>query len=330
MNLKDQVLSLFEASKGTYLSGAEIARQLGVSRSAIWKAVKQLQSEGHQFDAVTNRGYALREESAVLSVPGIRKYLRRSDLLLEVYKSVPSTNPLTKQAAESGAPEGTVIIAEEQTAGRGRMGRSFFSPAHTGIYFSILLRPKFSASDSLLITTCAAVACAAAMEAISGRETKIKWVNDIYVAERKVCGILTEASMDLESGGLHYAVLGIGINLTTPAGDFPETIRNKAGSLFTVGTEKDFRCRLVAEVLDRFFDEYDHLLEKHFLDEYRRRSILTGRTVDVLRGDTIVPARVQGIDDDFSLIVTYEDGHTEHLFSGDVSLGKIGQICQNS
>lgn len=262
-----------------------------------------------------------------LNAETIQSHLRHKELIPEVHKSVSSTNTLAKQAGEQGAPEGTVIIAEAQTAGRGRMGRNFFSPADTGIYFSVLLRPAFSPADSLLITTSAAVACAGAMEAVSGQETQIKWVNDIYVAQQKVCGILTEASLDPKNGGLRYAVLGIGINLIPPDGDFPEDIRGKAGALFSNDSGEDLRARLAAEILDRFFDEYPHILEKNFLEEYRRRSILTGRTVDVLRGSTVIPAVVQGIADDFSLIVTYADGHTEHLSSGEVSLEKIGQIC---
>ena len=322
MALKDRVLALLEENRGSYLSGEEIARQLGVSRNSVWKAVRQLQSEGHGIDGVTNRGYALRADSGVVSVPGIMKYLRHRDLTLSVFPTVTSTNTLLKQAAEDGAPEGTVFVAEEQTTGRGRLGRSFYSPAGTGIYFSILLRPRMPASESLLITTGAAVACVQALEAVSGVETRIKWVNDIYAAGKKVCGILTEASMDLESGGLHYAVLGIGVNLLKPDGDFPEDIRDKAGALFSDDRDGDIRCRIVAEVLDRFLDLYAHLTEKRFLEEYRRRSMLTGQSVDVLRGGTVTPAVVEGIDDAFALIVRYADGRVEHLRSGDVSVRK--------
>ena len=213
-------------------------------------------------------------------------------------------------------------MAEEQTAGRGRLGRSFYSPAGTGVYFSLVLRPAFSAAESSLITTCAAVAAAGAMEEISGHPTQIKWVNDIYTAGRKVCGILTEAAIDMESGGLQYAVLGIGINLLKPENDFPEEIRDRAGALFTDDADGDFRCRLVAEILNRFMANYRNLTEKRFLEEYRRRSMLTGQEVEILRGGTVVPAKALGIDDDFGLIVEYPDGRQEHLGSGDVSVRK--------
>ena len=278
MALKDQVLTLLEQYKGSYLSGEEMAEQLGVSRNSVWKAIKQLQTEGHQITGVNRLGYTLDSRNNVLSAPGIQKYLKDPALQITVQSSVTSTNTLLKQAAENGAPEGTVLVAEEQTAGRGRLGRSFYSPAGTGVYFSLVLRPAFSAAESSLITTCAAVAAAGAMEEISGHPTQIKWVNDIYTAGRKVCGILTEAAIDMESGGLQYAVLGIGINLLKPENDFPE--------------------------------------------EYRRRSMLTGQEVEILRGGTVVPAKALGIDDDFGLIVEYPDGRQEHLGSGDVSVRK--------
>lgn len=323
MSVKDGVLALLEENKGSYLSGEEMAGMLGVTRNTIWKAVRQLQKEGHQIDGVPHQGYALRAESGILSVPGIAKYLRHSGLNLTLYPCVDSTNLVLKQAAEAGAPEGTVCIAEHQTAGRGRLGRSFYSPARSGVYFSILLRPKFPPADCPLITTCAAVACAGAMEQVSGQSTQIKWVNDIYVAEKKVCGILTEAAIDLESGGLQYAVLGIGVNLTKPEDDFPDELKNVAGTLFSDDASGDFRCRLVAEILDRFLDDYACLTEKSFLAEYRRRSMLTGQPVHVLRNGTSIPATALGVDDNFSLIVRYEDGRVEHLSSGDVSVRKI-------
>lgn len=322
MSIKEQVLSLLEAERGCHLSGAEIAAKLGVSRNAVWKTVRQLESEGHKIDAVPNRGYALCPESSVLSVPGIRKHLRHKELVLDYQKTVTTTMAVAKQAAEMGATEGYVSIAESQTAGKGRMGRSFYSPAGSGVYFSIVLRPNFNAEQSLLITTCAAVAVAQAVETITRQDAKIKWVNDIYVNGKKVCGILTEASIDIENGGLHYAVLGIGINLMPPEGGFPEDILNKAGALLDDNISGDLSCRMVAAVLDRFFDLYPNILERSFLEEYRRRSILTGQCVDVLRGESVRPATVEGIDDDFALIVTYEDGSTAHLSSGDVSIRK--------
>lgn len=321
MRIQETVLSLLTQRRGTYLSGEEIANMLGVTRNTIWKAVRQLQKDGHRIDAVRNRGYALSDEDDTLSVPGVTRYLRQDGLTLDYQKTVTTTMNVCKQAAENGAPEGYVIIAESQTAGKGRMGRSFYSPAGTGVYFSILLRPKFSAEQSLLITTCAAVACAQAIEAVSGQEAQIKWVNDIYLSGKKVCGILTEASLDLESGGLHYAVLGIGINLLPPEDGFPEELTEKAGALFQ-SHSGDLRCRTVAEVLNRFFVLYPRILEKSFLEDYRKRSMLTGHQVDVLRDGTACPAFVQGIDDRFALIVTYLDGTTAHLSSGDVSVRK--------
>ena len=153
MSVKEQVLTILEEEKGCYLSGEDMATQLGVSRNAIWKAIRQLQKEGHLIEGVPRLGYTLRMDSHVLSVPGIKKYLQVPDLELTVYPTLPSTNTALKQAAEAGAPAGTVLIAEEQTAGRGRLGRSFYSPAGTGLYFSVLLRPTLPATECSLITT---------------------------------------------------------------------------------------------------------------------------------------------------------------------------------
>ncbi len=322
MSVKEQVLTILEEEKGCYLSGEDMATQLGVSRNAIWKAIRQLQKEGHLIEGVPRLGYTLRMDSHVLSVPGIKKYLQVPDLELTVYPTLPSTNTALKQAAEAGAPAGTVLIAEEQTAGRGRLGRSFYSPAGTGLYFSVLLRPTLPATECSLITTCAAVACAEAMETISGQKTEIKWVNDIYVDGRKACGILTEAALDLESGGLQYAVLGIGINLAPPEQGFPTELQSIAGPLFPDHSGGDVRNRLTAEILNRFFQYYPDLTEKSYLEAYRQRSMLTGQSVYVLRAGDKIPAKVLGIDKDFGLIVAYESGQTEHLSSGEVSIRK--------
>lgn len=322
MSVQDAVLSMLMQRQGEYCSGNELAETLGVSRTAIWKAVRQLQTHGYHIDGVPNRGYALLGGSERLSAPGIMRYLRHRGLKLECRDTVTTTMDVGKQAAERGEAEGYVIVAEHQTAGKGRMGRSFYSPPGSGVYFSILLRPRLTAEQSLLITTGAAVACARAIEALSGQAAEIKWVNDIYLGGKKVCGILTEAALDLESGGLHYAVLGIGINLTPPEDGFPEELKGKAGALFSDGKPSDLRCRMAAEVLDRFFDLYPTLQDKAFINEYRARSMLTGQAVDVLRGDTSRPAVVLGIDDDFALIVAYDNGEVAHLASGDVSVRK--------
>ena len=194
MTTREQLLELLENSRGTYFSGEEIARILRVSRAAVWKAVKALRQEGYAIDAVTNKGYCLSPETDILSAQGVGKYLKGEyrELEVQVLPTVPSTNALVRERANQGCPEGLTVIANTQTAGRGRMGRSFFSPPETGLYLSLLLRPtRYEPRQAVRLTAVAAVAMCEAIEAVSGREAGIKWVNDVYVQGKKVCGILT-------------------------------------------------------------------------------------------------------------------------------------------
>lgn len=252
-----------------------------------------------------------------LTSADICQHLKTDNLTLEVYEEVTSTNTLLKQRAHSGAPHGLVIAAESQTAGRGRMGRQFFSPNQTGIYFSVLLRPSLSPNDSLLITTCAAVACAKILEQISGKPTRVKWVNDIYIDDRKVCGILTEASFS--QGKIDFAVLGIGINLYTPTEGFPAEIIDKAGSVMD-SSNSDLRGLIIAEVLNEFFKMYETIEKREFIQAYQERSMLDGKPVNVIKQGCVTPATALYIDSDLSLAIRYESGEIEHLTSGDVSI----------
>ena len=253
------------------------------------------------------------------SKEAIQKHLTHPNLTVEVYDSVTSTNTILKQRGSKGAPHGLILAAKHQTAGRGRMGRSFYSPDESGVYFSILLRPKLSPSDSLLITTAAAVACARVLERISQKNAEIKWVNDIYMDGRKVCGILTEAAFSV--GKIDYAVLGIGINLAPPQNGFPEDIRQKAGSVFNYSTN-DMRSLVVAEIINEFLTIYETIENRTFIEEYRNRSMLDGMEINVLKSDTVTPATALYIDQDLTLVVRYNDGKIEHLSSGDVSIVK--------
>ena len=202
MLIKDRVLEALEANRGEYFSGEALAGKLQVSRSAVWKAISQLRESGYPIDAVSNRGYCLRAESAILSPQSIAQYLTVPGLAVEVQPVVTSTNTLLRQQAEAGAPEGTVLAAVTQTAGKGRRDHSFFSPPDSGLYISFLLRPELAAQEALALTTCAAASVALAIEDCAGVDAQIKWVNDVFCRGKKVCGILTEAALDLETGGL--------------------------------------------------------------------------------------------------------------------------------
>ena len=321
MTVQDHLRALLESNKSVFLSGEEIARRLGVSRNAVWKAIKALQADGYPIQAVPNRGYCLAASSDVLSESGIRQYLtgEAQSLDLRVYDSVDSTNLVLRTLANAGAAEGTVVIAAEQAGGRGRKGRSFYSPQGTGVYISLLLKPKIAPDDATLITTTAAVAVSEAVEVLSGEPAGIKWVNDVFLRGKKVCGILTEGSFDMESGQFEYAILGAGINVFEPDGGFPAEIREIAGSVLT-SPAPDAKNRVIADYLNRFLPLYRALGSETTNAEYRRRSFVLGKMVNVLTGDGATPARAIDVDDHCRLIVEYADGRREALSSGEISV----------
>ena len=318
---KDRVLDSLRRSGGSYVSGGALSAELSLSRTAVWKAVEQLRAEGFVIESAPKKGYRLLSGGDALTESVVRAYLRRRDLDLRVYKSISSTNTVLKQLAESGAAEGTVLLAEEQTAGRGRMSRSFFSPPRSGLYMSLLLRPHMSAQLSTRITACAAVAVAEAIEELTGCRAEIKWVNDVLVDGKKVCGILTEGSIDCESGLMHYAIVGIGINIRPPEGDFPAELRQIAGALPAAPDGEDLRCRLAAAVLDRLMDLYEQLPEGDCYEAYKSRSCLIGRQINILplEGEP-VPATAIDVEPDFSLRVRLADGTETCLSSGEGSV----------
>lgn len=263
----------------------------------------------------------LKSNDDMISSKSISPYLtgKAANFILDVRKTVTSTNTLAKEMAAGGAPEGTVLIASEQTEGRGRLGRSFYSPASTGLYMSLILRPRLSLEDSLLITTGAAVAVAKSIESIAHREVQIKWVNDLFMDGKKVCGILTEASLNADNGSLEYAILGIGINVYTR--EFPDDIKDLAGSIFSEKCgDKPVTSLLAAKILNNLADTLDNLTDKSYLEEYKKRSFLLGKNINVIKGNTALPAKAIDIDDRARLIVEYPDGSTEALASGEVSI----------
>lgn len=322
MSTKENILALFEANKGIYFSGEELASQLSVSRAAVWKAVNSLRGDGYEIDAVPNRGYRLSPDTDILSVQGIRNYLDadNQNLDLQVYPEVSSTNTVLWEKANAGAPEGCVVLANEQTKGRGRRGRSFYSPGDSGIYLSILLRPeKIETTELTNLTTMAAVAACEAIEDISEEKPGIKWVNDIYLHGRKVSGILTEASISMESGSVDYVVLGIGFNVYAPAGGFSKEIEDIAGAVFE-RKKNDGKNLLAAGFLNHFLKYYAEFDQKDYVKKYQDRSLVTGKEIQVRSPEGSRKALALRVDDSCALIVQYEDGHQERLTSGEISI----------
>ena len=322
MSTKDTVLELFEKNRGFFVSGERIASDLGISRTAVWKAVKKLRSEGYEIEAVTNRGYCLAKNSDILSVQGIRNHLDEDarQLRPEVFVTVDSTNNVCMKKAANGEDEGYTAIAGAQTMGRGRRGRGFFSPADTGIYTSIILKPAaYPGTQVLRLTTMAAVAVCEAIEKLSGKNAGIKWVNDVFINDKKVCGILSEASYGLEDGKLQCVIVGIGINAYRPKGGFPKDLSDKAGSVFDHPSAGN-RNQLAAEVLNRFMAYYNSPSTDDHFESYRQRSIVLGKDIEISKNDIVRKAHATGLDEDCGLIVRYEDGSEEVLKSGEVSI----------
>ena len=308
---REELLSFFWQNADSYISGEELAGRLQVSRAAVWKAVGQLRAEGYAIESVPGRGYRLLSASDVLSEEGIRRHLQHQELNLQVVRTITSTNTVLKPLAAEG----------EQTAGRGRMGRSFYSPAGTGLYLSLLLRPAMHAEEAVRLTACAAVAAAETIEELSGRETRIKWVNDILVDGRKVCGILTEASVDCENGMMNYVIIGLGVNLRDPEGGFPEELQSIAGTAFEAEQIPELRCRLAAGILDRLAAYAVKPSDPAVFEAYRCRSLGLGKAITVLApAKDPVPAEALDLMEDYSLLVRYADGSTDRLNSGEVSV----------
>ncbi len=233
---------------------------------------------------------------------------------IDIYDCVDSTNTLMKELAKEGAEEFSVIIAAEQSGGRGRMGRTFHSPSGSGIYMSVLLRPD-GRLNPLYITTYASVCCARVFEKMTGQKAYIKWVNDIYIHNKKVCGILTESSLG-ENG---YAILGIGVNVTVPKDGFPDDIKDRAGALFK--KEKGhMREEVASQIINEFIMVYNKGEKDEILNQYREKSLVTGKRIDIIENGMVEQATAVGIDDEFSLIVKKDDAKLYTLNSGDVSI----------
>ncbi|MCL2031186.1 MAG: biotin--[acetyl-CoA-carboxylase] ligase [Oscillospiraceae bacterium] len=321
MNTKQEILALLESGRGAWLSGEALAGRLGVSRSAVWKAVSALTAEGHRIEAVTRRGYRLAPDSDVVSRASLLPHLNDPSYAREVHVHavLDSTNAKAKALALAGHRHGTVVVADTQTAGRGRLGRSFASPAGAGLYISFLLEPGRLPLRSLTwITAVAALAVCDAVKLVTGRDARIKWVNDVLLDNRKICGILTEALTNLEGGGADWLVVGIGINVLSSA--LPEDLRGVAAGLYGDAAPGGTRSRLAASLINTFLAPRLWPDERELHAAYRARQVVLGREVTVHSSEDSYPARAVDLDADGHLIVERPDGRRETLCSGEVSV----------
>lgn len=319
MAVKNTLIALLEENKGRFISGEEIADKLECSRTAVWKAVNQLRDDGYEINSIKNKGYKLAETSDVLSEAAIERNLN-SGYNVKVFQEITSTNDVLKRMAiTEHVPQGTTIVSDYQTGGKGRLGRSFYSPKGTGLYISMLLRPSGSVIDNLMLTAQSAVAVYRAVKKVTGIELSIKWVNDLYYDGKKVCGILSEGQASMESGRMEYVVVGIGINIYEPEGGFPEDIINRAGSILGIKSdEKNIdRNKLAGEVINEF---YNLANEKYLANEYIEKNIVPGHDILVINGQNIRNAHAIGIKPDGTLEIIEEDGTHNNLVFGEVSV----------
>lgn len=237
---------------------------------------------------------------------------------VEVFDEIDSTNTYLKSCDKGLKKDFTIVVSDSQTQGRGRINRQFYSPKGSGIYLSILLYPNLSASDCVFLTTAACVAVTRAIKDCLGLDTQIKWVNDIYCKGKKLCGILTESSVDASSGKLNFAVVGIGINFKKSS--FPKEISRIATSLEDCVKLKCDRNTLISSIINHFESIYLKLPNREFMNEYQKRSFLVGKNVTVFQGEVCYDAVVKSVESNANLVVEKENGETVSLFSGEVSL----------
>ena len=330
---KDLVYGLLREKAGTYLSGEEISRRLGISRAAVWKAVDNLRRVGYTIDARSGLGYALVDAPDALTEREVRRCLEERGIpcsQLTCLEEVDSTNSFLKRSALEGAPHGSVAVANCQTGGRGRMARTFQSPRDRGVYLSILLRPALPPAELMPVTAMVAVAMCDAVEAACGLRPGIKWTNDLVVGKRKLGGILTEMALEGETGLVQYLISGTGINVLHTPEDFTPEVAAMATSLLQELGHPVSRPVLAAEMI-RAFNRLGEDLGgdcSRYLSAYRRDCVTLGKQVQLLwQGDRREVVEALDIDDQFGLIVRRGDGRTEVIRSGEVSVrGMYGYI----
>lgn len=328
---REKILSLLLSQGEGYVSGEAMSRALGISRAGVWKGIEALRQEGYEIQSAPNRGYRLaaapdRVREGELAGPLAGCRVGGSLLCLE---TIDSTNTEAKRRAMAGAPDGLVILSEEQTGGRGRLGRSFQSPRGAGLYLTALLRPQLPPEAVADFTAWVAVAVCDGIEKACGVRPRIKWTNDIVLGGRKLCGILTELGLESESNALDYLITGIGINVNQRPEDFAPEVRPVAASLAQELGRPVRRSELAVEIiraLDRMYADFPGNRQE-YLDKYRADCLTPGNQVQLITPVSRQEAFAVAIDDDFRLVVEYPDGRRAALSAGEVSVrGMYGYV----
>ncbi|MDO8746639.1 MAG: biotin--[acetyl-CoA-carboxylase] ligase [Thermodesulfovibrionales bacterium] len=321
------IVRMFKEKDG-FISGEEMSRRLGITRAAFWKKIKALRERGYVIEGSTAKGYRL-IKTPEFSVEEL-KILVKGDFGKEIifHESLDSTNTLAMELAEKGVPHGTVVIADRQLKGKGRLGRTWFSPPKGNIYMSVIVRPEIEPKDATLLTIMSAISCAGAVRNLTGIEVKIKWPNDLMVSERKLGGILTEMKSDQDR--IVFAVIGIGINVNASLDAFPVDVRAVAASVIEELREKGYsqaisRTLIIAAILNEL-DRWFKVLIKggsiQLINEWKKLSSTLGRKVKVVSGKDAISGIAADIDDEGMLILRLPSGWLKKISAGDVIMLK--------
>jgi BirA family biotin operon repressor/biotin-[acetyl-CoA-carboxylase] ligase len=321
--VKEEILKLLKEKGDSFVSGQEISNKFGVSRTAIWKYINAIKEQGYEIEAVSKKGYRLISSPDILTYEEIEPFLKTKYIGRKIlyFDSLDSTNTKAKDLAGKGEAGGAVVISEEQTMGKGRLGRSFISPKGKGIWMSIILRPEIEPQSAAIITQIAAAAINLSAYEM-GIKTYIKWPNDLILNGKKVCGILTE--MNAELTNINYVIMGIGINVNLDIEDYTEEVRKCATSLKIETGKSINRKELLARFLNNFEDLYEEFIINDDIERIinicRENSILIGKEINVIKRGNTVKAKALDINDGGLLVVEYENGKIEGLISGEVSV----------
>jgi len=324
MSTKQQLLIHLKECKGTWISGESLAHRMTISRTAIWKHIRTLREEGYVIESSQKKGYLLRQSSDLLLAHEIQEGLNTSVFGkrdIQYFRHTDSTNNRAKLFASEGAPEGTLVVAEEQTRGRGRRGRTWFSPPGEGIYASIILRPSISPNEAPKLTLMASVAAAETLLSMTSLAINIKWPNDIIINGRKIAGILTEISTEMER--IDYVVIGVGINVNTPRKSLPPDIEDTATSVLMETGNLFPRISLLRAYLEWLEIYYTTFMTRGFepvMKRWKHLAGIIGRQISVDLIDRVRTGEVIDVDKDGFLILREHDGTLERIISGDVTL----------
>jgi len=308
------------------VSGAELAEQLGISRAAVWARIEELRRAGFDISASPHFGYRIVGEPDALLADDLLARLGKTKVIgrdIHVFKQTTSTNDVIEKLARDGVKEGVVVFAESQTRGRGRLGRKWISPAHKGLWFSILLRPDLRPQETTQLTVASATALHRAIQSETGLKPEIKWPNDILIGGKKVAGILTELSAELDK--VRYVILGIGIDVNLDADELPAELKKIATSLKIESGGTISRAELATVILRALDEDYSRICAGEFAavaDEWEENCATIGKNVTVQIGDRKIRGRAESLDDDGALLLRTEHGHLERITGGDVTLEK--------